>query len=216
MFLEESLKIKEFIERLNLRDGKVLDLGSSDKRFREHVQPYIDRNIFKPLRERGCQVQYMDLYGEKGIDLRLDFVDLEKVQGRYDLVLCCNILEHLPDPGKTARGLIRLAKPGGHILITVPRVFPYHKDPQDSLLRPTVKELADLFPGAKIVESATLRGKAPYQTRGIPMPLVALRILMAFRSLKYKMSGEKFGLLKDLKAVFSRWRVTYLVITAEK
>jgi cyclopropane fatty-acyl-phospholipid synthase-like methyltransferase len=100
VLVEESLKIKEFVEHLNLKDMTVLDLGSAEERFRKYVQPYIDRNIFKPLRKRGCKIQHLDLYGNEGIDMRLDFADLEKVHSRYDLVLCCNSMEHVTDLGK--------------------------------------------------------------------------------------------------------------------
>lgn len=215
MLVEESLKIKEFVEHLNLKDGIVLDLGSADKRFREYVQPYIDRNIFKPLRERGCQIQHLDLYGDEGIDMRLDIADLEKLHCRYDLVLCCNSFEHAPDLGKLGKNIVRLAKAEGYAIITTPCVFPYHKDPEDILFRPTIEELMELLRGAEIVESAYLRVKAPYETRGITIPLIALKLLMAIRSLKYKISGEKFNLLKDLKTVFGQWKVTYLVVKPE-
>ena len=37
-----------------------------------------------------------------------------------DLVICTEVLEHVPDPAKFLRELIRVAKPGGKLLITVP------------------------------------------------------------------------------------------------
>jgi ubiquinone/menaquinone biosynthesis C-methylase UbiE len=37
-----------------------------------------------------------------------------------DLVICTEVLEHVPDPAAFLRELIRVARPGGRILITVP------------------------------------------------------------------------------------------------
>lgn len=44
-------------------------------------------------------------------------------EGTFDLVTALDVLEHIPDDGKALGEIIRVCKPGGHVLITVP-VFP--------------------------------------------------------------------------------------------
>jgi hypothetical protein len=66
-------------------------------------------------------------------------------------VICSNLLEHVPDPGKLARQLVGLVPLGGSLIVTVPRAFPLHPDPIDTRFRPSVPELAGLFPGTRLV-----------------------------------------------------------------
>jgi ubiquinone/menaquinone biosynthesis C-methylase UbiE len=40
--------------------------------------------------------------------------------GAYDLVLCVETLEHVPDPQAALRELLRVCRPGGQIVLTVP------------------------------------------------------------------------------------------------
>ncbi len=38
--------------------------------------------------------------------------------GRYDVVTCMEMLEHVPDPASVMRALAALAKPGGHVFVS--------------------------------------------------------------------------------------------------
>ena len=77
----------------------VLNLGSGSRRFREVSKPYIDAGIFDPLRRRGATVVHADLKQEDGVDVTGDLFD-PGIQARLralqpDVVLACNIFEHL-------------------------------------------------------------------------------------------------------------------------
>ena len=67
--------------------------------------------------------------------------------GRFRALLCCNVLEHVRDPGEFARRCGTLVMSGGVLAVTVPRSYPHHSDPIDTLYRPTPEEAAALFPG---------------------------------------------------------------------
>lgn len=45
--------------------------------------------------------------------------------GAADLVLCDNVLEHLPDPASNFREARRVLRPGGYLCIRTPNVFSY-------------------------------------------------------------------------------------------
>jgi len=45
------------------------------------------------------------------------------LQGPFDLVLCISVLEHIPEHALAVANLMRLARPGGHVILT----FPYHE-----------------------------------------------------------------------------------------
>lgn len=49
----------------------------------------------------------------------------------YDVIVCTQVLEHVPNPFLAAAELTRILKPGGRLLLTVPAAYPYHAVPQD-------------------------------------------------------------------------------------
>jgi len=48
-----------------------------------------------------------------------DLYDLEPERDGAELVICCEVLEHVPDPGRAVQLLARLARP--HLIVSVPR-----------------------------------------------------------------------------------------------
>lgn len=46
--------------------------------------------------------------------------DLRPPEGQFDLVLCTEVLEHLPNPAAALSVLRDLCRPGGHVVVTVP------------------------------------------------------------------------------------------------
>ena len=139
----------------------LLNVGSSSANFREKVQPYVDSCIFAPLRERGAVVIHSDIQEESGVDLVGDLNDsafTADLAGRgFRSILCSSLLEHVVDPSAIATQLERIVPVGGYILVTVPNDFPYHPDPIDTMFRPSVGELAALFPHCEVVIGAILK-----------------------------------------------------------
>jgi SAM-dependent methyltransferase len=133
----------------------LLNIGSSTSEFRDTVQPWMVRHIFRPLAERGVEIVHLDARDGPGIDIHadlLDDADFHRVAtGRYAAVLCSNVLEHVSDPGEFARRCAALAMPGGVIVVTVPRSYPHHADPIDTLYRPTPEEAAALFAASSVM-----------------------------------------------------------------
>ena len=108
------------------------------------------RHLFAPLQRRGVEIVHLDCRDGDGIDICADLLDAEgyarAAARRYRALLCCNILEHVRDPGEFAWRCVELVMPGGIIVVTVPRSYPRHGDPIDTLYRPTPEEAAALFP----------------------------------------------------------------------
>src|SRR6187551_3741967 len=60
------------------------------------------------------------------IDYRIDDAErlLNTQAGKYDVVTCMEMLEHVPDPAATMKVLGKLVRPGGHVFIsTINRNF---------------------------------------------------------------------------------------------
>jgi len=70
----------------------------------------------------------------KGDVTRLPFAD-----GTFDVVLCSEVLEHITDGKAAVREIVRILKPGGDLVVSVPRYLPericwllsrpYHEEP---------------------------------------------------------------------------------------
>lgn len=151
MFFEESLWLKDVLAELPLPpQSVVLDVGSSDEHFRTSVQPYIHENVHHPLLERGVRLLHTDAKAAPGVDLVMDVTaesdaTLDAHRASAKLVLCTNMLEHVVDRAAVARRLYALLAAGGILIVTVPRRYPEHLDPIDTLFRPSPDELAELF-----------------------------------------------------------------------
>jgi SAM-dependent methyltransferase len=128
--------------------ARVLNVGSSTGAFRTVEQPWVDRDVFAPLRSRGAHVVHLDLKAAEGVDVVGDLLDpafRAELQGDWDVVVCSNLLEHLEDRTPLLRVLPEMVRPGGWLVVTVPCRFPRHADPIDTMYRPSPDELlADL------------------------------------------------------------------------
>jgi hypothetical protein len=166
MLIEEARWLSAQLEALELRDVfPMCNIGSSTEHFRCIEQPYIDEYLFKPIRARQFEVIHVDTKAAKGVDMVGDLTDpgfmraLSKL--RIKSVMCCNLLEHVTDRQLVCGVLQSLVPPGGYLFVTVPYRFPYHEDPIDTMFRPTIDELATLFPSAALRRAAIVRAVRP-------------------------------------------------------
>lgn len=121
-------------------------------------QPWLNEVVYGPLERRGVRVLHHDLEAAPDVDVAGDLTDpvfresLERLEIRS--VMCCNVLEHVPEPERLASTLERLVAPEGYAIVTAPRRYPYHPGPIDTMFRPTVAELRALLPALREVTAA--------------------------------------------------------------
>jgi hypothetical protein len=133
MFPEAAARIGQLLS--NVSDSVVLNVGSSTRQFYCEQQPYIWNDVMKPLLERGNALINVDAKAQPGVHLVRDVADLQ-LTNMADIVLCCNILEHVVDPVKVLHGVhLALKKDRGHVVIESPVAYPYHADPIDTMFR---------------------------------------------------------------------------------
>jgi SAM-dependent methyltransferase len=177
VFVEEAQWIERTLGPLGIGSGaSVLDIGSSTASFRNEVQPHIERHVIAPLRERGASVVHLDAKEGDGIDVVCDLSDpaldlLGAVGRKFELVTCCNLLEHVVDRPATVRQVASVVAGGGYLLVTVPGRYRYHEDPIDTMFRPTPDELAELITGVdpalrvRTADSVQIRRREYYNLR---------------------------------------------------
>lgn len=191
MRIEEAKEIAEIVRTIGLKPGaKCLNLGSSTRAFRETAQPHILAQLIKPLEADGLRFVHCDMKADDGVDLVGDALD-PAFQARLaaenaDLLLCCNMLEHLADPMHFVRSFDRFLPPGGYAVLSVPYSYPYHPDPIDTLFRPSPGEIAKMFGGwrmvtGRVVKSSTYLQDLQKQKRPVLQLLIHIgRILAPF------------------------------------
>jgi len=166
------------------RLSPALNLGSSSAAVRETVQPWINAQVFCPLRARGVEVVHIDMRELPGVDVRADLTNAAEVCRLRSLkpnaLLCCNLLEHVPDPVALARHCLDLLPPGGLVFVTVPFSYPYHRDPIDTMFRPGLAQLTELFEGARLLDGTLLGAGVSYRDAVRERPWILLRHVWRF------------------------------------
>jgi SAM-dependent methyltransferase len=156
MLITEANWFARQIDRLDLpANPLVLNLGSQTEEFVRDSQPWLETVFLASLRRRGARIVNVDLQQAPGVDLVGNLMD-PAFQGRLAsmrpaVFVVCNVLEHVADPRLLAAAIAAVFGPGTLLLVSCPREYPYHPDPIDNGLRPSVAELAGLFPGLEIV-----------------------------------------------------------------
>lgn len=170
MLLEEAQWIGHKLQSVFFKGQKILNLGSSTLRARTVLQPHMADYIFNPLESMDIQVLHSDIIEDVGVDITGDFTDPEFIvmlkSMKFDGVLCCNLLEHLENRQLLIDSLIEIVPIGGVLLITVPRQYPYHLDPIDTMYRPYPDELAELFPEFEIIDAGVVQAKRQIYKKG--------------------------------------------------
>jgi SAM-dependent methyltransferase len=156
MRIEEAAWIGERLAKLNI--GTVLELGSSTRDFRTKTHPHHDQLIHAPLRAKNVRIILSDLQPDVDIEIAGDIYS-DTVRGKLrqvnaDAVLCCNMFEHVVDRARLARICDEVLRPGGYLIVSVPFSYPYHTDPIDTYFRPSPEDIAAMFPGYTLIDSA--------------------------------------------------------------
>lgn len=108
------------------KGSKLLDVGAGSS-------PY--RNFFSQCEyftQDFAQLKPEQLRGYKGyfkIDFVSDINDIPVNDNEFDVILCTEVLEHVPEPIKAIEEMSRILKSGGTILLTAPLGSGLHQEP---------------------------------------------------------------------------------------
>lgn len=121
-FLARRGLAREMRRCANRVGGRLLDVGCGQKPYQEMftVSAYVGVEIDSPEnRKYKLADQFYD-------GRHLPFADRE-----FDTILCNQVLEHVFEPDEFVAELLRVLKPGGTLLLTVPFVWDEHEQPFD-------------------------------------------------------------------------------------
>lgn len=102
--------------------SRVLDVGAG-------------RGIYRPLFAH-CEYRAHDFGKEPStigyytpLDYESDILAIPVADASFDVVLCTEVLEHVPEPATAVREIARLLRPGGRLLISSPLGSVLHQEP---------------------------------------------------------------------------------------
>jgi SAM-dependent methyltransferase len=115
-----------------------------------------------------------------------DVTHLPFASGRFDVVVCSEVLEHVFDNQAAVAELVRVLKPGGDLIVTVPRFLPervcwalseaYHREPGGHIRIYRKRELMTLL------ETAGTRCRRIRYRHGLHAPYWWLKCLVGHKN----------------------------------
>jgi hypothetical protein len=197
------------------RLSPLLNLGSSTVEIRETVQPWMQTELFAPLRDRGVEVIHIDQRQSPGVDIQADLTNAADVRRLTALqskaLLCCNLLEHVLAREQLARHCLDIVPRGGLLFVTVPYSYPHHRDPIDTMYRPSPDELARLFAGARLLDGTILGAGVSYRDAVRQRPWLVLRHIARFPVPFLSFEKWKRSMTR-LYWLFAEYRITCAVL----
>lgn len=83
------------------------------------------------IREYDLRVITINLSVGRRPDIQADAGQVPHPANTYDVVICGELLEHVPNPVQVLHEAYRVLRPEGVLLISVPFMFPMHEQPYD-------------------------------------------------------------------------------------
>jgi len=114
--------------------------------------------IEEAIARTGVPTLSIDVDPARSPDLVMDAQDMtELADGRFDLVLLLEVLEHVPEPARALAEIRRVLRPGGCLIGSTPFLLGIHDHPND-FHRFTRFGLARLFADFEVLELAERTG----------------------------------------------------------
>ena len=180
------------VNKLQLEPGlQVLDIGCGSGRHTAAIARY-----------KGVQVLGADINLNDVIETKKRLIFQERLEGKrgrwdllaasinrlpfndnfFDLIVCSEILEHIPDHRMAVAEVVRVLKPGGDLVVSVPRFFPericwalsreYHSANSGHLRIYKKKELI------RLLESSGLKNWSSHYAHSLHSPYWWLKCLL--------------------------------------
>ena len=111
----------------NIPSGsKVLDVGAGGC---PHREKFNHCNYFSHDFAQLSDNQIQNQMGYGKIDFVSDILNIPVPDKSFDVILCTEVIEHIPDPISAIKEISRIIKPGGVLLITAPLQSGLHQEP---------------------------------------------------------------------------------------
>jgi len=111
------------VSSISIVSGRLLDLGCGTKPYASMLATQTSSWYGYDIKTSNQEAGGADVLGDVQL---LPFHD-----ATFDTVLCTEVAEHIPDPPALFAEIVRVLKPGGHLLMTTPFHVGLHEEPRD-------------------------------------------------------------------------------------
>jgi SAM-dependent methyltransferase len=187
------------------KDFRVLDAGAGAAPFRD---------LFDHVTYETADFNQVQTTSEAQQDYVCDLTEIPVSDASFDLILCTQVMEHVPDPIATLREFHRVLKPGGQAWISAPLFFMEHQKPYDFhrftqfAWKRMATESGFTIKELKWLEGyyGTLAYQATIGARSLPNRWIVWRVLLAIlaRQMTHAEMKKKVhvGMPKNYRVVF--------------
>jgi len=115
----QELRHEKLFDFMKLNPGcsRILDVGCGNGWFLERISQNMSGELY------GCDCVKNLAFDDFEFSLvNLNEQNLPYQDGKFDVIVCSDVLEHLENPSKCIRELRRVIKPAGLVFITIPNV----------------------------------------------------------------------------------------------
>ena len=124
--------VKQTLE--NLPEGlRILDAGAGEQQFKKYCSHlvYVSQDFAQYDGLGDSAGLQMGEWDNSNLDIISDITNIPEPDFSFDVILCTEVFEHLPDPISAIKEFSRLLKPNGTLIITAPfcsltHFAPYH------------------------------------------------------------------------------------------
>jgi SAM-dependent methyltransferase len=109
--------------------ARVLDAGAGQCRYKRLFAHTAYKAQDFAQYEGSVDGPLPETWNYGAIDYVCDITNIPVETGQFDVVLCTEVLEHVPDPIGALRELVRVTTPGGRLLLTAPLGSGIHQEP---------------------------------------------------------------------------------------
>jgi SAM-dependent methyltransferase len=124
-YIIDGLREEFLIEAFDKAGSRevLLDVGCGTRPFRDMYDRYVEYSV-------GTDVPYSphDI-GE--VQVLANGMALPFADEVFDIILCTEVMEHVPEPAMLMAEFSRMLKPGGLLVMTTPFMVPVHEAPYD-------------------------------------------------------------------------------------
>ena len=118
-----ELLLRQLLAARPYMRGRLLDMGCGRRPYALIYDKLVGQSV-------GTEVAFSP-HGTSAADAICFGEALPFEDASFDTILCTEVLEHTREPWRVMAEFARLLRPGGHVLISVPFIYPLHEKPHD-------------------------------------------------------------------------------------
>jgi SAM-dependent methyltransferase len=214
MLINEAKWLGRALEELQLNPNSVfLNFGSQTETYNMENQ-HINSYLINPIRNNHI-LKNLDLQAGRGIDFTGNIYDDEFLdylkQFKFDVILLCNVLEHVVDIQDLCQRVQCLLSDNGFIIFSGPNDFPTHYDPIDNGFRPNIEDVQFLFRNMEMIKGEVILDNTYlyYLKRS---PKYMLSQIIRFFAPFYKFEKWRKVMLPQLRYLNNPYKVTCVIL----